>query len=318
MSSDQPKNLYRYRQFSATTIESLCHDNLYFSSPANFNDPLDCQPSVISDNDNKTLRKLLSELIKRRVTSQSIASLTKASIGGDRARNHAEKLGAQAAEFELSSIAYHSTNPEYECGKEEAENWLLTSEIESELLKQYDRGVCCFSSTVNNPLLWSHYGDQHHGLCIGYTLNRTPIPTVHKVEYGGNREVKTSLITKAFLEKDQKSQDKLDRDVLLRKASPWKYEREWRLIGDRGLQDSPLALVDVTFGLRCPVAIKHSVIKALESRSGAVKFYEIYRRRGSFNLLRRPVDTGEMQAFLPYTAMSGIEMFGELVTDLSG
>lgn len=54
----------------------------------------------------------------------------------------------------------------------------------------------------------------------------------------------------------------------------------------------------------------HSVISALESRNGAIEFYEIFEVYGSFKLKRRPVDTSEMRAFLPHTAVSGIEMFG--------
>ena len=42
MASEQPEKLYRYRSLSTTTIESLCHDQLCFSNPSSFNDPLVC------------------------------------------------------------------------------------------------------------------------------------------------------------------------------------------------------------------------------------------------------------------------------------
>jgi hypothetical protein len=252
----------------------------------------------------------LSELVKKRVKAESVAALNKAHLKSKKAAAHAKRLGEQAAHSELANIAYHATNPEYEVSEEEAERWLLTSDIQRELLKQYDRGVCCFSSVVDNPLLWSHYSDQHRGLCIGYGLNRTPRPQLRKVVYGGSRTVATSLIAKALLENDPEAQELLDRDVLLRKASPWRYEREWRLLGNRGVQDSDLELKDVTFGLRCPVALQHAVITALESREEEVGFYEMYEVRGSFKLKRKPVDTDEMRAFLPKTARSGVEIFG--------
>ena len=310
MSVNQPRKLYRYQCFSATTVGSLCHDTLYFADPAAFNDPLDCQPTVDADSDIDTLRHLLSELVKKRVKAESVAALNKAHLKSKKAAAHAKRLGEQAAHSELANIAYHATNPEYEVSEEEAERWLLTSDIQRELLKQYDRGVCCFSSVVDNPLLWSHYSDQHRGLCIGYGLNRTPRPQLRKVVYGGSRTVATSLIAKALLENDPEAQELLDRDVLLRKASPWRYEREWRLLGNRGVQDSDLELKDVTFGLRCPVALQHAVITALESREEEVGFYEMYEVRGSFKLKRKPVDTDEMRAFLPKTARSGVEIFG--------
>lgn len=30
-----------------------------------------------------------------------------------------------------------------------------------------NRGVLCFSRGWHNPLLWSHYGDKHRGICLG-------------------------------------------------------------------------------------------------------------------------------------------------------
>lgn len=310
MTNNKYKVIYRYQRFTTRTVESLVHDHLHFSDPTSFNDPFDCQPVVESDSDRETLRLILAILIGRRIEAESAASLKAAQVKGEKIVSYAKNLGEQVAKSKLQELSYHATNPEYECGIYEAECWLLTSEIQSELLKRYDRGVCCFSTIYNNPLLWSHYGDQHKGLCIGYNLDRDPMPILRKVEYGGSRKVKTSLIGKALLNDDQNAQESLDRDVLLRKASMWRYEREWRLFGHKGVQDSVLALKDITFGLRCPRAIMHSVISALESRNGAIEFYEIFEVYGSFKLKRRPVDTSEMRAFLPHTAVSGIEMFG--------
>lgn len=116
-----------------------------------------------------------------------------------------------------------------------------------------------------------------------------------------------------ILTKNKGSQDVLDRNILLRKAPSWKYEHEWRLFGKSGVQDSPLALTDINFGLRCPIAIIHSIISALEYRDSKIKFFEMYEVPGEFKLKRRKVDTSEMKAFLPRTAMSGEEMFGQVL-----
>ena len=315
MSSEQPRKIYRYQRFSVMTVESLCHDQLHFADPDAFNDPLECQPTVESDSDRDTLRLVLTELIRRRVESEALASLKIAKLKGKKAAAHAKKLGEQAARNELVNIAYHATNPDYEDSIEENECWLLNIKIQDELLRQYDRGVCCFSSVVDNPILWSHYGDHHSGVCIGYGLNRNPKPKLHKVKYGGNRTVLTSLIAKALLNGDPKSKEFLDCNVLLRKASSWRYEREWRLLSHRGIQDSPLALKDVTFGLRCPTSVMHAIITALESREEEVKFYQMYEVRGSFKLKRKSVDVGEMRAYLPHTARSGVEIFGPINED---
>lgn len=120
MASNQPKKIYRYQQFSAITVDLLCHDNLHFADPATFNDPLDCQPTVKSDSDRETLRLILTELIMKRVEAETLASLKIAGLNGNKASAHAKKLGERTARDELANIAYHATNPEYETSKEDA------------------------------------------------------------------------------------------------------------------------------------------------------------------------------------------------------
>lgn len=306
----QPKRVFRYRGFSSLTVEAMVRDELFFSDPSAFNDPLDCQPTVEADSGLEELRELLSALISRRILSETISSLRKNKVKEEAANQYASKLAQREAKDKLKSISYYSTDPEYDCSREEAEIWLLTVEIERELLKRYGKGICCFSSVYDNPLLWSHYGDQHKGLCIGYNLTRNPEPRLHKVTYGGGRIVPTSLISRAVTDGDQEAIKLLDQHILLRKASPWRYEREWRLLGHRGLQDSPLRMIEITFGLRCSDAVKHSIVSALENRESTVKFYKMHQVRGSFKLKRCPVDTGEMRAYYPRVALSGVEMFG--------
>lgn len=305
-----PKTFYKYRAFNTTTLESLVHDTVYFASPSSFNDPLDCVPSVECDSTNEDLRELLAFLIRRRVESEILRNLTQARIKSERASNHAQRKARLQVNQELQNIAYHATNPDYGMAVEEAESWLLVQEVQRELDRHYVRGVCSFSTTFSSPLLWSHYGDQHQGLCIGYGVKRDPPPKFNKVIYGGNRSIKTSVLTKSFIHKDMKAQATLDRDVLLRKAKGWSYEREWRLIGEQGSQDSPLLLKDITFGIRCSSSVIHSVVSALTGREGGLEFYEMRTVQGSFALRRRLLDIDELRSNLPRTARSGIEMFG--------
>jgi hypothetical protein len=308
---EQPEKVYRYQKFNDLSLNALIFDQLYFSDPRNFNDPLDCQPSVVIDSNLTELRTVLKNQIQKRLKAENLASLKKAKIAGVSADEYAEKTAQQVAQNKLNELAYYATNPDYEVGVEEAEISLLRHEIQTELLKQYDRGICCFSSEQDNPLLWSHYADQHRGICAGYSLERNPKPNLLKVEYGGDRAVRTSSIAKAVIDNDLVHKERLDRDILLRKALPWKYENEWRLLGNHGLQDSDLSLEEITFGLRCPTSVIHAVVSAISGRSKPIKFYETYLMDGSFLLRIRPLDI-EKILFLPRVAQSGIEIFGEV------
>lgn len=300
-----PEIIYRYQAFNALSLDALCHDELYFSDPSNFNDPLDCNPAVERDSDRETLRQILSSLIQKRVKKEITNALQAGNITDKVSNSHAKEQAQQSSENELRRIKYYATNPDYTCSVEEAECRLLQSGIHSELLKQNNRGICCFSAEYTNPLLWSHYGDQHKGFCVGYSLNRNPKPSIHKVLYGGARTIKTSLIAKAVLNHDIQAQKALDQNTLLRKAEPWQYEQEWRLIGQVGLQDSPLYLEEIIFGLRCSSSVIHSVINALKPRD--ISFYQMITTGDSFELRRSEV---EYCGQLPITARTGIEIFG--------
>lgn len=306
----QLATFYRYRGFGTNTLDSLCHDRLYFAHPGTFNDPLDCSPTLECDSSREELRNLLFVLMRRRVRSEVLVSLSHARVKGQGATAHAEKIAISEARTELENIAYNATNPEYIGLEPQVDEWLLTTQIESELRRHYERGICCFSTTYSSPLLWSHYGDQHRGICIGYGLNRRPKPEMHGVVYGGSRSVRTSVLIDALVKEEPNAKKKLDQDVLLRKARGWNYEKEYRLLGVQGDQDSPLLLKEVTFGLRCPMSVIHTVVKALAGRDAKMRYFQMYEVRDRFVLRRTAVELDELGMYMPKTAQSGEEVFG--------
>ncbi len=312
---EKPETFYKYRAFNTAVLESLCHDTIYFSNPRVFNDPLDCNPTLESDSTIEELRRLLAFLVKKRVEAGALESLKQALMKGEDASRYAENMAKKKADDELSYIAYQAASPEYEVDIKEAERWILVTQIESELNQYYERGVSCFSITYSNALLWSHYGDQHQGICIGYGVERRPLPELSKVLYGGSRIIKTSQLINTFLMNNTEEKKKLERNILLRKAEDWDYEEEWRLIGKQGVQDSPLLLKEITFGLRCPNYIKHTVVKVLLGRSSKMQYFEMKTNRGSYELCREPLDVAELGVYLPQTARSGIEIFGSEIDE---
>ena len=39
-------------------------------------------------------------------------------------------------------------------------------------------GMLCFSKHWHNPVLWSHYGAKHRGMCLGFDIDRRGIQPV--------------------------------------------------------------------------------------------------------------------------------------------
>lgn len=156
--------------------------------------------------------------------------------------------------------------------------------------------------------MWSHYGDQHRGICLGYSVPDDAAGDIHKMKYGGSRLVQAGDVS-LMLGGDQSARQRLDEAVLLKKAVPWAYEREWRLIGRRGKRGSPLELEEVVFGMRCSSVVMFTVIRALAGRDRPVRFYEIRGQHGRFLLDKRVADTDELLATLPRRSRRIHEIF---------
>ena len=102
---------------------------------------------------------------------------------------------------------------------------------------------------------------------------------------------------------------RVDEAVLLRKAASWRYEREGRLIGRQGAQDSPLELEEDIFGIRCKSTVKFTIVQALANRGRPVRFFEMREVSGTFHLRKYALDTDELGASLPRRSRSIFEAF---------
>ena len=149
-------------------------------------------------------------------------------------------------------------------------------------------GVCCFSKTKKNILMWSHYSKYHEGICLEFDILEDPsfftlpIP----VNY-----VDTMPIYDHF-----KEQNKLFKKIIQPKAKEWEYEEEVRVIktpndikqnkGNQAFNFNPNALIKVIFGCK---ASEDTIAKYKElcQRNGLkyVEFSKMYQKQnGQFGL----------------------------------
>ena len=302
-----PKLLYKYRSFSNQALDMLVADQIFFSDPSTFNDPLDARPSVQTDLGADALESILKTLIEQRINAEMSAAAKTIKYQGPKTLDHITTRSRDMANKAVANIRYNATNPEYKI--EDPAQLLFGMQVEEELLRRYDKGIFSLAERANCPLMWSHYADQHKGLCIGYSVPSRTKQNLHKIAYGGSRLIQASTV-QAMLNGDKAAQQKVDQAVLSRKAIDWRYEKEWRLINPRGLWDSPLELEEVVFGMRCSLAVKFAVTKALVDRQHRVRFYEIRERRGSFLLGKYSLDLKEMVSSLPRRSLDVYDAFG--------
>jgi hypothetical protein len=304
-----PKRLYKYRSFSDLSVRALVDDTIYYADPATFNDPLDTKPVLKADISAEALEECLAQMIETRTRAEMSAAAKTIRYRGPKTVDHIARQSRKAAERLLADIRYNATNPLYEM--DDPQQFLLGQYVQEELLRRYGKGVFSMAERANCPLMWSHYGDQHRGLCLGYSVPPAAAADIHKIRYGGSRLVQASDVA-AMVAGDDDARRRVDEAVLLKKAEPWAYEREWRLVGPRGEPDSPLELEEVVFGMRCPAAVMYAVIRALEKRDRPVRFFEIHEKWGSFLLAKRAVDTDELRRTFPSRHRSYDDIFDDL------
>jgi len=305
-----PRRLFKYRAFSSLSLDLLVSDRVYYADPSTFNDPLDTRPSLKIDLNVAELENTLSRLVERRTNAEMSAAAKTIKYRGPKTRDHIERHSRRQAEQLIDEIWHNATDPEYDF--DDPQPFHFRRHIEVELLRQYDKGIVSLAGRATCPLMWSHYGDQHRGICIGYSVPERTASDVHKVRYGGSRLVEASKVA-AMLAGNDVARNQVDEAVLLRKAHSWRYEREWRLIEQRGLQNSPLELEEVIFGMRCVPSVKHAVVKALEGRDRQVKFYEMREIPGTFRLKKYALnDDDELFVQFPRRWLSTLEAFEPL------
>jgi hypothetical protein len=304
-----PRRLYKYRGFSDRTLNMLVSDQFYFADPSTFNDPLDTRPTLVTDLEADQLETILQDLVQRRVRAEMTAAARTLKYSGLRTIAHIDDKSLRQATELISDARYHATNPDFDGF--DGLKITLGQHIQVELLRRYERGIVSLAERATCPLMWSHYGDQHRGICIGYSVPASVETSLLKIRYGGSRRVPTSLVDR-MLQDEEGAEEDLDAAVLGIKAASWKYEREWRLIDKRGLRDSPLELEEVIFGIRCEVAVKYTVARALLERRRPIKLYEMVELPGTFHLKKVRLDLDEMFAQLPRRARDLFDDFEDL------
>ena len=179
-----PRRLYKYQDINLNALDGLRNHTLWFSSPRLFNDPFDCNVSCFLGRNKRDFEERLEAFFSR---DKSIASLFGKSTAGWRAKNQA-----------LMEII----------------RYFYRSKIH----------ICCLSDTCDSVLMWSHYANEHKGMCLVFNshkaglIRNNVVPVQYYGCYPSNLVDARRIDTLASLVKQ----------LLAAKSSDWSYEREWR------------------------------------------------------------------------------------------
>jgi hypothetical protein len=117
-------------------------------------------------------------------------------------------------------------------------------------------GLLCFSESWHNPVQWSHYADNHRGICLGFDVS--PSTGVQKVRYVANR-IPANL---KAMKTDGSAAVAHMQDLLTLKFEHWQYEQEHRLFVRLQDKDPPSGLYFFDFAGSSTVNLTEIIVGA--------------------------------------------------------
>ena len=270
-----PDKLYKYRPFGVNTLRAITEAEVFYAKPSTFNDPLDCDPTIDMDVDRIHLERLLYRMLLRRKTE-------------DEAGNDIGYLRYMSSEY-----GNYKTDPK-------VDNYLmqmLANRIKRELDAELgDEGVLSLSATWKSGLMWSHYADEHRGICIEYDTRDQQHLRLAGVDYKGPRAIKTSDLYRWKVRGNADAKERVFKTYFYTKSNEWRYEREWRDVKEQsGVAGLPFRITAILFGLRCNSTVIKSIVKLLSGHL-SIKIWQMLPKDDGFGLRRSQVDRDEIQA----------------------
>ena len=271
-----PTRLYKYRAFNTNTLRLLTEAEVYYANPTSFNDPLDCSPTIQIDVDRKSLEKLCYRMLVK-VSGKATAV--------DEINNH---------RYMSTEYGDYKTQPDVE----DYYMRMLASHVKRLLYAELGgRGILSLGQRWDCPLMWSHYADEHRGLCIEYSMTENACANLAPVNYKNPRSIKISELIAWKIDGSTDAETSVRHTFFFVKAPQWRYEKEWREVVEKsGPSSAPFRVSAIYFGLRCDVSVITALVKLHSNSNLPVKFYDVLPLDDTFRLKRQLVDTDEIEA----------------------
>ena len=241
-----PEALYRYRSLErlAYRLEELRDGYVFLSNPTDFNDPYDSALSI-------SIEHLEKQILEKFALGYGYDPNTKYKFFESLGEKEKEEWRAQQ-EFEqqtLESLIGGVLSLFFGPG---------TSPDDQDLLSRFRNlvRVSCFAKNPNSVVMWSHYANQHKGICIEFSdssMLSSPkfLELLHPVQY----TAKLLDLFQLFYPSTTSEPSPLSPDfwpilAACQKSEVWGYEEEWRLVSlDPGSRKTPKFSLD-SYGIK--------------------------------------------------------------------
>lgn len=211
----RPSSLFQYRNFDddGNSLKALENNYVWLSAPNRFNDPYDCSAcfdfekmlaATFIDNNKNSDNPKIQKSIKDLNSGKSFFDIKNQNPFFNHLKDILEKISQKKF--------YEYTDKFRNKGK-----------------------IGCFSETNKSILMWSHYAGKHTGFCVEYNIKGIPLDNDFNMNlFPVIYSEKPLDLSKALI---NKREDILGLILYLVKYIDWKYEKEWRYIGETGIDN---------------------------------------------------------------------------------
>jgi hypothetical protein len=211
----EPAKIFKYIDFKTAEI-IVTNKTIKFSRPSSFNDPFDCDIDLVYFEFGDNI--------------------------------------CQQVKDDIDKLRNTLPNNSWVAQKLADKSFLENTYKKIQLQKIEGCSISCFSLYNDTVLMWSHYGDKHQGICLGFDNLTTPRFTSLSEDRdisGGNVIYEAHERINYLCEEDR--QYAISK-IFLSKSISWKYEAEYRLLLSNNKPEfqsfNPDFLKEVYFGCR--------------------------------------------------------------------
>jgi hypothetical protein len=258
--------LYKYRDISLFTEKIFTDGEIYFRNPNDFNDPFECQLPVAFSFDEQSRKKYI--------------------------RNNILESLRDPSRFEFVKDLFHSVlhiNPSLKESEQrlldETVNYVYklqsNSDHENNLKNVFfeNTGIYCLSKKNDSILMWSHYANNHTGICIEFDEEKLlEMGEIYDVNYVEDFNPQSNVL-----------------DHIVMKSKEWSYESEKRLVKFDWIKETqsknfgkftlPLnSITGLIFGCKIDTEVFKKYCQLVLAKNSNIKIYKTERVQGKFKL----------------------------------
>lgn len=246
----EPEFLFKYRPHDSYSESWILNEELFFASPAMFNDPFDSKVMHTFDGTLSQKKRYLSQLLEDRV--RGIRKKKKWDI-----INRALNDGFLERDYESHIARIQKRIDEY--------------------------GIVSFSRRPDDLLMFAYYAKDHTGYCLKYRRSvGNVLSMAREINYEGWYP-KFSIF-----DFEPTKMGALGDRILFTKANCWKHEDEWRIgfsgVGKRVVKSPQPILVGIILGCNMKPSHRTEIIRLNKRRSNPVAIFEARKKEFEFAL----------------------------------